>query len=293
MVVLTGGTSGPGNYHTSVETFPATCDVPDLPAWRYGHTTFLTADNPPSLATCGGYSSGFTYTCLTLQITWMSGVVGDLPEVRYRGSSVTIPGHGVYLLGGYSGAPWGPNRDSSAFLAAGRMDWIDGPALPITMDYPCTLALSDSFLAISHRSVLEYHITTGWASNNAWPSLINYRPYQPACAVVGGQVIIAGGTTAGRTATDRTEVINILSKTISYGSKMVIPRQYFHMAGGSRTFALGGRYRDGRKWVYPAEVEELESNTWREVGSLNRTRASNGVATVPLSLICPNLSSCT
>ena len=100
MILITGGYST-DRLLSSVETFPTSCTVADLPEVRYGHVTFLTADTPPSVATCGGYTSSVISSCLTLQGgQWVEGGVGDLPGGRSYGSAVTLPGHGVYLVGG-------------------------------------------------------------------------------------------------------------------------------------------------------------------------------------------------
>ena len=169
-----------------METFPTSCTVADLPEARYGPMPFLTADAPPSVATCGGWTSwGTTSSCLTLQGgQWVGGGVGDLPGGRGYGSAVTLPGHGVYLVGGTGdGDKW----DTSDFLAAGTTVWVEGPALPVAMYYPCTVPLPSSFLAIYGRYVRELDTSSGWRSADTWPRLLTRRTYQPGCAVRGQQ----------------------------------------------------------------------------------------------------------
>ena len=185
--LLTGGWDG--SRLSSVETFPTGCAVPDLPEGRKGPMTFLTADPSPSLVTCGGETdNGPIRSCLTLQGSWVGGLVGDLPNDRILGSAVTLPGHGVYLLGGGAHAM----RVTSDFLEAGSDVWGAGPALPESMAFPCTVALSTSFLTVNGRSVREYDIRTGWKSQDTWPYLQTGGDigYHPGCALVGHQGVI-------------------------------------------------------------------------------------------------------
>ena len=111
-----------------------------------------------------------------------------LPNDRILGSAVTLPGHGVYLLGGGAHAM----RVTSDFLEAGSDVWGAGPALPESMAFPCTVALSTSFLTVNGRSVREYDIRTGWKSQDTWPYLQTGGDigYHPGCALVGHQGVI-------------------------------------------------------------------------------------------------------
>ena len=101
---------------------------------------------------------------------------------------MTLPGHGVYLLGGGAHAM----RVTSDFLEAGSDVWGAGPALPESMAFPCTVALSTSFLTVNGRSVREYDIRTGWKSQDTWPYLQTGGDigYHPGCALVGHQGVI-------------------------------------------------------------------------------------------------------
>lgn len=163
--------------------------MPDLPEGLNGPMTFLTADSSPSIVTCGGETdNGFNKSCLSLQGSWVGGLVGDLPNDRSHGSAVTLPGHGVYLLGGDAHAM----RVTSDLLKSGSDVWVAGPALPESMAFPCTVALSTSFLTVNGRSVREYDISSGWKSQNTWPYLQTGGDigYHPGCALVGHQGVI-------------------------------------------------------------------------------------------------------
>ena len=269
--------------HISITPGGSTVHVANLPKARYGHVTFLTADTKPIVVTCGGDLRRSTRSCLTLHGgRWAEGVVRDLPGARRYGSAVTLPGHGVYLVGGRDG----DSRYTSDFLEVNSTVWRAGPTLPVSMYQPCTAALSASFLAIYGKDIREFDPSSGWRSPSTWPSLLTSRTWQPGCTVVGSTVIIAGGTS---TPNPTTEMLNIQTRTIRYGPNMVKPRALFHLLTvqpGDRAIALGGlRYFDGTLYR-PNEVEELIEGTWRVIGRLDLERSSFGGLAVPTSLLC-------
>ena len=92
---MTGGTNYETGYLDTVESYPPTCSIPNLPTGisfgfvfpllfcmtsssvRYGHTTSLLPTSPPTIVVCGGYgeagwipSDPAPYTC----IAWRSGM---------------------------------------------------------------------------------------------------------------------------------------------------------------------------------------------------------------------------
>ena len=66
--------------------------------------------------------------------------MSDLPHPRYYAATASTSA-GTYLLGGYR------TPSTSAFLAAGTMDWKEGPRLPLAMYEPCAARITaTSFL---------------------------------------------------------------------------------------------------------------------------------------------------
>jgi len=90
---MTGGTNYETGYLSTVESFPLTCSIPDMPTVRYGHTTSLLPTSPPTLVVCGGYcdcdglfsSDPAPYDC----VAWRSGMAAwsEHSELGYEAAN--------------------------------------------------------------------------------------------------------------------------------------------------------------------------------------------------------------
>ena len=109
----------------------------------------MTSEPTALVATCGGYAEGGpTDSCLVLDPInqrWDESRMGSLKLRRTWGAAATLDHIGVFIVGGWSSK----NVRTSEFLAAGTMQWQEGPALPVRMTYPCAVTISlTSFLVL-------------------------------------------------------------------------------------------------------------------------------------------------
>ena len=278
---------------SSTELYPrlSGCSTPPLPSVRYGHTTFLTPDPNPLIATCGGYAGGHTASCLVLdQINrrWDASRMGSLTKTRYHSAVARLNYIGVFIIGGFSGG-----ATTSEFLATGTMQWQEGPTLPLSMTAPCAVPITATrFLAIHGTHIREFDVviagptsSEGWREAQRWPELKTSRNYNPGCAKVGQKVIIAGGSRTLRS----TEVLDLVRRQLTPGGRMTTPREYFHVAtitsgGQEKMFALAGR---GSSVVNTAEEWVERSSTWKAANNLVEKKRLFGAVVVPRALICP------
>ena len=297
LLFITGGDTSWG-FLPSTEVYPRTsgCSPPPLPLDRYGHMTFMTSEPTPLVAACGGSNlRGSSASCLVLDLInqrWDENRMGNLTMVRIDAAAVTLNNIGVFIVGGYHAN----TRGTSEFLAAGTMQWQEGPALPVDMIYPCAVAItSTSFLAIYGTDIREFDTaidgptsSEGWREAGYWPSLKISREDQPGCAKIGQKVIIAGGHNGEDLSS--TEVLDLVSRRISSGGEMASPRRRFHLAkvisgGKEKMFALAGS--DGSTILNEVEEWVETSSTWKTADSLIEGRRSFGAVAVPKHLICP------
>jgi len=298
-VLITGGFAA-GSRLSSVGVFPSTsgCSPPPLPAGRSAHTTFLTSEPNPVLATCGGRVGGgdATASCLVLDKSnqrWDESRMGDLTMPRRRSAVATLKSVGVFIIGGAGDN----NPRTSNFLAAGSMQWQEGPALPVDMWSPCVVTITPTtFLSIYGYNIREFDAVIagptsieGWSEEGRWPRLKTKRTYWPGCAKLGQKVIIAGGYYGG--AFRSTEVLDLDSREITAGGDMATPRRYFHLAtirtgGLEKVFAVGGQdWADAELNTVEEWVEE--SSTWKAADNIARKTGTFAAVGVPRKLVCP------
>ena len=262
---------------------------------------FITSEPTPLVAACGGYTSnsseeyGRTASCLVLDPInqrWDESRMGSLTVPRYAGAAATLNNIGVFIFGGAHFM----NIATSEFLAAGTMQWQEGPTLPVGMDRPCAVPItSTSFLAIHGTYIREFDTTIagptssdGWREAVRWPTLQTQRIAQPGCAKIGQKVIIAGGYNGGILSS--TEVLDLVNRQIISGGDMATPRRSFHLAtivsgGEEKIFAVAGR--DGSTELNSVEEWVEESSTWKAADNLVQKRNYFGAVAVPRQLICP------
>ena len=141
---------------SATEIYPPVsgCPLPPLPSSKCCHSTFVTSEPTSIVATCGGQTEeGYTASCLVLdQINqrWDDSRMGSLTMPRYQSAVATLDYIGVFIVGGDTTN----NKRTSEFLAAGTMQWQEGPALPVDMIRPCAVVITaTSFLAIYGRDI--------------------------------------------------------------------------------------------------------------------------------------------
>merc|ERR1719234_2513007 len=223
----------------STEVYPSIsgCSPSPLPMGRTGHTTFVTSEPSPLVATCGGVTQeGSSASCLVLDPInqlWDENRMGNMTMARGYSAAATLNGIGVFILGGYDTY----NSETSEFLATGSMQWQEGPVLPVYMHHPCAVSITPtSFLAIHRTDIREFDTAIagptsreGWREAGHWPELKTSRILQPGCAKIGQKVIIAGGYN-NEESLSSTEVLDLVDRWISSEGEMASPRQFFHAA---------------------------------------------------------------
>jgi len=220
--------------------------------------------------------------------------MGELPQPRSSAAPVTIENVGTYLIGGYS------SSRTSDFLAAGSTEWAAGPVIPVDMDEPCAVSISQlSFLIIHGNDIREYQVDTsnptsssGWQSASKFPQLQTSRRKQPGCSKIGDQVVIAGGVDSSGILRS-TEVLNLSTRTIAYAGDMNSPRIYFHMAtitmnGQQTLLALGGWLGGSNSGLMSVEHFNTTTNTWTfaSTGMVEARWQFEAVA-LPREILCP------
>ena len=298
VVILTAGwINDPGRRGFSTEIYPPVsgCSLPALPSgkYRYYHATFATTGPNPKIVTCGGVDATWTRSCFALDLQnqlWDESVISRLPQNRGYPAAVSMENIGTYLIGGEGQAR------TSDFLAQGTTEWTAGPEIPLDMDYPCAIKISDlSFLVIHNTDILEYQVdildptsNSGWQSATKWPQLQTDRSSQPGCSKIENYVVIAGGRGSSGWLSS-TEVLDLSTRAIVYAGDMNSPRGHFHLAtitrnGQQMLLAFGG---------HPGNLNSVEqffpnNNTWTvEPTTMEETRRNYGAVAVPKKLICP------
>ena len=151
---------------------------------------------------------------------------------------------------------------------------------------------SHSFLIVYGTDVYEFDTRVagptddaGWRPKEKWPQLKVSRVYL-GCGVLKKMLVVAGGRDSDRNYLKSTEIINMVTKKISFGGEMEKKRRYFHLLSiGGNLFAVGGEYSYGN---YLADVEEFveETGTWKPAKSLDSKRAYHGGVVVTKDLVC-------
>ena len=154
LLFITGGYNGSQqlqsfNSHSTrqrlstTEIYPRSsdCSPPSLPVGRTGHTTFVTSEPTALVAACGRYTYGYSEFCLVLDPInqrWDESRMGSLTMPRNAAAAATLDNIGVFIVGGDR-----PNNgETSEFLAAGTMQWQEGPTLPKFMTFPCLVEIT-------------------------------------------------------------------------------------------------------------------------------------------------------
>ena len=298
-MLLTGGRESYNGDLSSTLLYPEGCSVPDLNGALQHHTTFLTQDVAPRIATCGGGKECWVLQGESWRGSWRAGELDDLPEARRRAADARLE-IGVFLLGGDGDGPVA--QTSSLFLRANTSSWVSGPDLPRDMVYgPCAAPISrHSFLIVYGTDVYEFDTRVGgptsndgWQPKEKWPQLQESRTNWPGCAVVNGKFIVVGGLgdDSNFKALKTTEIIDLEQRTLSVAGEMAKTRMDFKLLSiNGILFALAGNgyVPENNAHTYIAEVEEFveETGTWKAAKSLPGGRNNHGGVSVTKELVC-------
>ena len=271
--------------------------IPKLPEERYGHVTFYWRGN---LVVCGGKTSdsSITKSCLLLAPSshlWENKTVNNTIGQRLH-SQVLKLSHGTFLLGSSSEDGDTDSILTSEFLSAGSRSWQEGPYLPTAAVGGCAVTLSDhQFLVISFIGIREFDTnvdgpssSNGWLPTTTWPALKEKRTH-PACASIGHAVVVVGGS-RNEAPSSKTEIIDVLTRTIREGPEMQIPRAWFSLVtvgegAARRVLALGGSTSSGKT----DSVEEFKpaKGEWKMKSLGMATKRARFAATVlPQGFAC-------
>ena len=296
-VLIVGGVGGPvgGPWPLYPEIYPAVsgCFLPALPKGRNLASTFVTTGPSPKVVTCGG---GYLASCLVLDVDnqrWDENMMDELPQPRGYHAAVSVEDIGTYLIGGGPGN----NKRTSDFLAEGTTEWVAGPALPVDMNAPCAVKISNlTFLVIHGTEILEYQVditnptsNSGWQSSSKWPQMQTSRGHNPGCSKIENYIVIAGGYDSGQFLRS-TEVLNLSTRIIVAAGDLNTPRAYFHLAtitrdGQQQIFAIGGF--TGSSNLNSVEKFNLSNNTWTQAPTnLVEAKRMFGAVTLQRELIC-------
>ena len=217
-------------------------------------------------------------------------MIGQLPQPRAEYATIGIENVGTYLIGGKLSSM----RGTTDFLAEGTTEWAAGPAMPVNMDHPCAVKISDqSFLIIDYTNIREYQVDTtnptsnsGWQTATKWPQLQRSREEQSGCSKIGNYIVVGGGWSVRSS-----EVLNLSTKSIVYAGDMNSPRAWFRMAtirsnGREMLLAFGGH--SGSSRLNSVEQFVTIDNTWTMASTtLKEAKSSFGAVVLPKEMICP------
>ena len=313
-VAIIGGWSG--SFLSSTEIYPSgSCSIPDLPAGTSGHSAFVTNSELTGwgkrVVICGGSTTATESSCFALNVVhqmwedvdtnfWSN---GKLSMPRTSHAAVSFENIGTYLIGGAKTS----NKRTTDFLGYKAEQWTAGPDIPVDMVSPCAVRISElSFLTIYGKNIREYQVdvshptsNNGWQSPSKFPQLQTARSHQPGCSKIGDKVVIGGGKDPAGGTLRSTEILNLLTRTISYAGDMTSPRQHFDMAkvwrnGREILLAFGGLSVGPSGGTELNSVEEFDtsSNTWTRPLTLQENRVASSAVALPtdlfrFDLVCP------
>ena len=194
-----------------------------------------------------------------------------MPQGRYGATSVTVPGLGVLVMGGYDTA-----GNTSDLLRNGGSSWEEGPVLPGKgAGGACSVAWEGSVILVGGvgewNQVREYSTVTGeWEEESKWPQLGGRGRFYHACGLLHSQLVVAGGGTGDGTVLDTTVTLDLtLGPGAAWveGGRLKTPRYGLAMVplgdiGKEKLYVLGGE--DDRDWLDTVEVWREASRTWQE-----------------------------
>jgi len=267
--------------------FQDNCPLPQLQDANSDNVLLLTPDN--LLLSCGGDSHAQTCNFLDVAAaTWKEH--SSLREVREGSVGITLPG-GSYIFGGMQ------NPRTSEFLPANSQTWEEGPAIyGDGIDRGCGVKVNDTALLLiggysggrESKQVLMY-------SFGGWEPKTNLNEVRGAtsCAMIGNNVVVAGGRDTSGDFLASTEIIPLTNYQPRIGGDLVTGRAYHRMVtfGGRhpQLLALGGAKSGTWHPTQLASIEEWDEMTeqWKESPiALNTPMDSFGALAIPPATIC-------
>ena len=286
-LLLIGGQSSEGPT-SSIEMFGfENCTIPPLPETRYDSGAFITLNQIPQLAVCGGWWMGKPNSsdCLTLNVTagqwergtFTNGVLGDGVS-----SVINLEENGVFVV----------HNIGMSFLAPGSDSWIAGPMFSSPAVCGCNISIT-SFVTIhmnDTNNVQQYSLTENGVSpepSNLWPNLVAKR-YRPGCGATSYHLVVAGGVSASNEFLDSVEVYTIATKALRSGGRLRQARAFFQIipVGSThpRLLAIGGQ--NETTTLETSEWWEEESDVWEMGPGLARGRSNLAALSAMPSLVC-------
>ena len=252
VTVILGGMLDPSGGPTNrVEVLgDANCDLPELPFQQYEPSAIATTAG--LLLACGGHSNPYVYV---------------LDAGAWQHHSTLLHLHpfleAVSLQAGvlvFSQLLW------SEFLPSGSHQWQAMPSFLLRDPFGSRSVATgpSSFLVIggdsaSHQ-IEEYH----WPelSPVQWPSLQHGRT-NFAAAKLNNLVIVTGGHSFSRFILDLTEIVDLTTRTVRPGGRLVQARAFHGMAArGERLLTFGGEVVEESALVGSEEVWDSEFEQW-------------------------------
>ena len=289
-IVIVGGINNP-----SVEVLgDKNCSLPQFPfAMTIAPSLILTNNN--EILSCGGAEDTIKQCYVLKGDKWVQH--SELLKERYHSSAVTMP-NGVYIFGGEGSAY------KSEFLPNGSNTWQEGPEIQGSgITHGCIAKLSDTeIILIGSKTDMEmikkYNFET-----QEWTDLgkLIQKRHAHACAVVNGEIIVAGGISYGEGPNGGNYLTSTLVIPIADPTNLRIVgplnevRGYFGMAmvhvnNTSTLIAFGGTFKDNDGWEYRDSVEIWNPDTESWILSpdlkLSEERAYFGHLSVPSNLLC-------
>ena len=289
-ILIVGGINNP-----SVEVIgDKECSLPQFPfAMNIAPSLIITNNN--EILSCGGAEDTIKQCYVLKGEKWVKH--SELLEERYHSSAVTMP-NGVYIFGG-EGSSY-----KSEFLPNGSNIWKEGPQIEGSgITHGCIAKLSDTeIILIGSKTDMEmikkYNFET-----NEWTDLgkLVQKRHAHACAVLNGEIIVAGGISYGEGPNGRNYLTSTLIIPLDNPTNSRIvgslneARAYLGMAVANvnntpTLLAFGGTSKENNGWKYRDSVEiwnhDTESWTLSSDLKLSEERAYFGHLSVPSHLLC-------
>ena len=289
-VLIVGGIKS-SNINDLVDTVEIivgkNCTLPKLPMKIGQHSLILTEDN--KILVCGGWGTNGK-ECLELkQGQWIHH--SKLLNHRSYASAIVLSGK-TYLFGATS-------RSSSEWLAFGSRTWQNGPDLEKKFRSGCAVKLSNTeVLLIGGRYTKKRILKLDISSNNLTSiGELQEGRYGHSCALIGGNIVIAGGKKSKYESNTSTEIMSLKDLNNSRLAGQLNQQRTFHklivtpINNEPTLLAIGGVTRFEKNSVSRDSIEIWDpiTETWTLSNALKLSEAkySFGALSVPTSLICP------
>lgn len=311
-LIVMGGTNFESGHLKTVESYPPTCSIPDMPTARYGHTTSVLPTSPPTLVVCGGSGDGdgwfssdpVPYNCIAWRndmAEWAEHLSLGVPRVQHSAWVPEDQNTKILLFGGVS---------SEAMNTAEVVGGDQSFELQHDGSYSCSISLPSSVILTGgsliakarqdssyvHAAVDRYDLS-GFVE--AMPSLRTGR-HGHGCGSIRGPdgttvLVVAGGN--GGYAVGDLDTAEILRSTgaggwasaWTYGPRLPKAILLARAAPLQDKLLLTGGWDTQYTHfdsVMELDYERLEENYWTQVGSMQESRSAHSIVSGNLTSIC-------